>query len=102
MFFWFFFFFLYFLPSGCASSDVISLKHAVQSTRRNGVRTWLELGDLHEMKSDRPLNCSLQTDSLKCVALASKNRSLADFEKVSARGPMPCIEKFCSYTRKVG
>lgn len=24
----------------------------------------------------------MQTDSLKCVALASKNRSLADFEKV--------------------
>lgn len=27
---------------------------------------------------------SAQTDSLKCVALASKNRSLADFEKVRA------------------
>lgn len=28
---------------------------------------------------------SLQTDSLKCVAQASKNRSLADFEKVCVR-----------------
>lgn len=26
---------------------------------------------------------SLQTEALKCVAQASKNRSLADFEKVS-------------------
>lgn len=26
--------------------------------------------------------CDFQTDALKCVAQASKNRSLADFEKV--------------------
>ena len=40
----------------------------------------------------------LQTESLKCVAQASKNRSLADFEKVGCSSSVPRLLPFESST----